>query len=177
MKNFKVFLIIIISVTIGAYGWHNLSPLFLDKESTTDVDQTAKTEPNESSVEESSPSSNTNPQGDAESSMYNERAISSGPYKITGTSKYPASGQIEVIQTPEENLIRYLNYEGTSGPDLHIYLSEDLEARYYIDLGEQKADAGSMIYGMPLDVDLREYKYILTWSEELDELFDYAEIK
>ena len=36
---------------------------------------------------------------------------------------------------------------------------------------------GDIIYGLPMDVDLDDYKYVLTWCEAFGVLFDYAEIK
>lgn len=101
---------------------------------------------------------------------------SRGPFPITGTPLHPALGTIELIESAEEKLVYYQDYEGTNGPDLHVYLATDLEATEFYDLGPAKGNRGNLIYGVPLDVDLSEYRYVLTWCKAFSELFDYAEI-
>ena len=99
-----------------------------------------------------------------------------GPVEITGTPGHPASGKVSLIESPAEKIVYFENYDGTNGPDLFVYLAKDLEANEYVDLGRAKGNQGDIIYGVPLDVDLSEYKYVITWCKAFSELFDYAEI-
>ena len=142
MKKFKLILIILVSAALGAFGWWTLSPLFLDKVVNEELDPEIQVKLDQSKEEEDQTSkedtSNT-------PSVSDDGTLSSGPYAITGTTAHPASGEVEVIETPEEKLIHYLNYEGTNGPDLYVYLSKDLEAKDFINLGEQKGNKGNII--------------------------------
>ena len=81
-----------------------------------------------------------------------------------------------MVESPEERVLYFQDYDGTNGPDLHVYLSKDLEATDIIDLGTAKGNKGDIVYGMPLDVDLTEYPYVLTWCKAFNVLFDYAKI-
>ncbi len=100
----------------------------------------------------------------------------SGPFRIEDTSGHPASGQVRVIQTAEQSLIRFEDYEGTNGPDLFVYVAKDLEATEFISLGRAKGNRGNINYEVPANVDLSEYKYVMTWCKAFGVLFDYAEI-
>ncbi len=100
-----------------------------------------------------------------------------GPFPVIGTSKYPASGQVEIIRSPEETIIQYKNYNGTGGSNLKIYLAKDLAAKNFIDLGEARGSEGDFIYGAPLDIDFADYPYILTWSESSREVFNYVKVE
>lgn len=99
-----------------------------------------------------------------------------GPFSISGTLGHPASGEVEIIHSPEGRLAYYTNYAGTNGPDLYIYLAKDLEAEEFVNLGAHKGNRGNIIYHIPDNVDLSEYRYILTWCRAFGILFDYAKI-
>lgn len=186
---------ILISVVIfclGGVAFWLLSPLLSDKVAEEQLDSTqkarleaqrlvdearAKEAVNNTNTEEINPSAPpvesvpyTNQNGEKSS------VLVEGPFPIIGTPKHPATGQVEIIRSPEETLIQYKNYDGTNGPDLKIYLAKDLEAKEFISLGDARANQGNIIYGAPLDIDFTEYPYILTWCEAFGELFDYVKI-
>lgn len=166
----------------GAFLWWAFSPLLFDKEVNDELDPElqARLEA-QKQVDANRAQSSV---GDEQSEVVktgtetedNGGIAAIGPFPITGTTGHPASGEVEVIQSPEELLIRYKNYDGTNGPDLYVYLSKDLEAKDFIDLGPAKGNKGNIIYGAPLDADLSEYKYVLTWCKAFNVLFDYAMI-
>lgn len=97
-------------------------------------------------------------------------------FPITGTRGHSASGDIRVVNTEAETIVRYENYEGTNGPDLFVYLAKDLDATEFINLGRARGNQGNINYSVPEDVDLSEYTYVLTWCQAFGVLFDYAEI-
>ena len=63
-----------------------------------------------------------------------------------------------------------------NGPDLHIYLSADLDAKDYVDLGAIKATKGNVNYDVPAATDTEKYRYVLVWCEPFRVLFGYAEL-
>jgi len=186
----KQVLIIVIAMTVGAFSFWAFSPLFIDKEVQDELDPTlvARLEA-QRKVDEARQSSGpaeviaeatTNVEQTAPkpttSVAESFGIVSRGPFPITGTAGHPARGTIEVIESPEEKLVYYKDYEGTNGPDLKVYLSKDLDGTDIIDLGDAKGNRGNLIYGVPLSVDLSEYEYVLTWCEAFGILFDYAKI-
>ena len=100
-----------------------------------------------------------------------------GPFPIVDTPTHPATGNIRLIRAPEQTIVRYENYDGTNGPDLKIYLTNDLEeAADFVSLGAARGNQGNINYTVPADVDIDEYQYVVTWCEAFGVLFDYAEI-
>jgi len=97
-------------------------------------------------------------------------------FPITDTAGHPASGNIRVIETADNTVVRYESYNGTNGPDLLVYLAKDLEATEFVSLGRSKGNRGNANYTVPSDVDVSEYKYVMTWCRAFGVLFDYAEI-
>jgi hypothetical protein len=100
-----------------------------------------------------------------------------GPFSVVDTPTHPATGVVRVIESPEQQLIRFENYDGTNGPDLRIYLATDLEATEFVDLGEAKGNQGNINYEVPDTVNIDDYQYVLTWCRAFGVLFDYAELE
>ena len=67
-------------------------------------------------------------------------------------------------------------YETINGPNLHIYLSADLEANDYIDLGKIKATKGNVNYMVDHSIDTEKYNKVLVWCVPFQVLFSYAEL-
>lgn len=99
-----------------------------------------------------------------------------GPFPVAGTLGHPASGSVRVFRTGNEIVVRYEDFETINGPNLHVYLSKDLEANEFVDLGPIKGTRGNINYILPEDVDIEEYNYILTWCVPFAVLFNYAPI-
>lgn len=187
----KQALIVVISLALGAFLFWAFGPLFMDTEVQDELDPTlaarleAQRKVDEARQHTPPPETPTDaeaeavPVPDAEPELTVAESFgvrSHGPFPITGTAGHPASGSIEIIESPEEKLVYYKDYDGTNGPDLRVYLAKDLDAEEYFDLGEAKGNQGNLIYGVPLNLDFSEYKYVLTWCEAFGVLFDYAEI-
>jgi hypothetical protein len=65
----------------------------------------------------------------------------------------------------------------SNGPDLHVYLSKEVQPVNFIDLGKLKSTAGNQLYainGMP---DLSVYKYALIHCQQYNHLFGSAALK
>ncbi|MCA9366355.1 DM13 domain-containing protein [Candidatus Kaiserbacteria bacterium] len=179
----KKTLFALLCIALGAFLWWAFSPLFIDTEvkDTLDptlqarleaqrqVDAARKQQPATSSDStEESPTVHTEVTADG--------SLSRGPFPIKGTSGHPVSGTVDVVESPEERVLYFQDYDGTNGPDLHVYLSKDLEATDIIDLGTAKGNKGDIVYGMPLDVDLTEYPYVLTWCKAFNVLLKKKKI-
>ena len=169
-------LVIILSflllATIGTFLWWAFSPLLFDTEVQDELNPALKAK-----LETERRTQNENTNDDKVIEKSNASVISQGPFPITGTPGHTAHGNVEIIKSPEETLLHYINYEGTNGPDLYVYLAKDLEANDYINLGAQRGNKGNIIYNIPSDVDLSKYKYVITWCKAFGVLFDYAEIR
>ena len=186
----KKLLVLIGLVLAGALIWWFVSPLFINVEVQDELDPAlearlrAQAEVDARATKKQGDTKDKPADGSVESIQKDQsdnteiipEVFSAGPFPITGTSGHPASGDVEVIYSPEETLLRFLDYQGTNGPDLRIYLASDLEASEFIDLGPAKGNQGNLIYGVPLDVDLGEYPYVLTWCRAFGVLFDSAKI-
>lgn len=156
----KKLLLSTILLVIGIFLWWTISPLFIEKTADDELPQT---------VVEELKSSDTIGSEDFTSSLR-------GPYPIEDTRLHPATGEVLVIESSSESIIRYTNYEGTNGPDLYVYLAKDLEAREFVNLGPARGNKGNLNYSVPADVNLNDYPYVMTWCKAFGVLFDYAEI-
>ncbi|QQR64796.1 peptide-methionine (R)-S-oxide reductase MsrB [Candidatus Kaiserbacteria bacterium] len=96
-------------------------------------------------------------------------------YPIVGTEGHPAEGVVKLIDSPEGMIVRYENFKTINGPDLFVYLSKDLEGKEFVNLGEIRGTEGNINYTIPSEVDILEYRYVLTWCKQFGVLFNYAD--
>ena len=162
----KKVLIIIALIIAGVLVWWLLSPLFINVEVQDELDLSI-----EAILENTEQTTTSDDQTNPE-----ETTQITGPFIIQDTPRYPATGSVRVIQSPEETIVRYENYDGTNGPDLFVYLANDLEADDFVSLGRAKGNQGNINYTVPGDIDINDYKYVMTWCRLAGSLFDYAEI-
>ena len=69
------------------------------------------------------------------------------------------------------------DFSVTNGPDLHVYLSQEIQPIHFIDLGKLKSTSGNQVYdisGMP---DFNEYKYALIHCQQYNVLFGQAAMR
>ena len=96
---------------------------------------------------------------------------------IVDTVAHPASGTVSLLQRDNEVVVRYENFKTINGPDLKVYLSTDLEATEFIDLGPLKATEGNVNYPIPAGTDVQKYHYVLVWCEQFGVLFNHADLQ
>ena len=68
------------------------------------------------------------------------------------------------------------NFNTNNGPDLHVYLSKEIQPVNFLDLGKLKSTSGNQVYtisGMP---DFKQYKYALIHCQQYNHLFGSAEL-
>lgn len=95
---------------------------------------------------------------------------------IMDTIGHPAEGTVRVINTAEGQVIRFENFKTINGPQLHLYLSKDIEGNDFIDLGPIRGTEGNINYVVPEGVDLSEYRYVMHWCVPFGVLFNYADL-
>jgi hypothetical protein len=95
---------------------------------------------------------------------------------VTATTGHPASGFVRVVESSTDTIVRFEEYETINGPDLFVYLSKDLEASEFVNLGEIRGTKGNINYTVPEGVNIDEYPYVLVWCRAFSVLFNYAKI-
>lgn len=96
---------------------------------------------------------------------------------LIDTPTHPASGSVSIVKTGDRTFLRYEDLKTINGPDLYVYLSNDLEATEFVSLGKLRATEGNINYEIPAGTDLSTYKYALVWCEQFGVLFNYAGIE
>lgn len=149
--QWKYIYLVIVGVLVLGVAYYGISPLF-----------------NNIVVEDAAPRAAT---------MESENAILAvaASYQVVGTVAHPASGSVRIIESDGGSVIRYENYKTINGPDLYVYLSKDLDAEEFVNLGELRGTEGNINYTVPEGVNLSEYRYVLTWCKQFGVLFNYAD--
>lgn len=65
----------------------------------------------------------------------------------------------------------------SNGPDLHVYLSKEVQPINFIDLGLLKSTSGNQIYAISGMPDFAQYKYALIHCQKYNHLFGSAELR
>jgi hypothetical protein len=95
--------------------------------------------------------------------------IGIGGHIANGTANlYDDNGQKFVVLDP---------YESQNGPDLKVYLSKDVEASSYINLGALKAISGKQTYAVPGNPNINEYTFVHVWCEQYSVEFGRAALQ
>ena len=89
---------------------------------------------------------------------------------------HPTSGTASILETNNTFVLRFENFKTDSGPGLYVYISTDLEAIDYINLGMLKATEGDFNYEIDSEIDFNTYNNVLIWCEPFSVLFGYAEL-
>ncbi len=93
-------------------------------------------------------------------------------------SAHDVKGTLSLIEGADRNLyLRFEDFEIINGPDLRVYMSKDLEAHSFIDLGPLKATEGNFNSLIPDTVHIEEYSKVLIWCKGFETLFSYADLK
>ena len=96
--------------------------------------------------------------------------------EIVDTTIHPAKGFVRIVKDASDTYIRYEEFKTINGPDIYVYLSNDIEAKDFVSLGKVKATEGNVNYKVPEGVNVKDYKYVIIWCEAFNVLFNYADI-
>ncbi|MGB4942575.1 MAG: DM13 domain-containing protein [Candidatus Moraniibacteriota bacterium] len=164
----KTFLIISVSIILIGIAWYGLSPLFDTKVVNDPAPEKGATTEDALLVAD-----------DAAKNPRQETDVITPPSKripIVDTPAHPASGFVRIVKDGDQTIIRYEDYKTINGPDVRIYLANDLQAADYINLGPIKGTEGNINYTVPAGVDIARYRYVLTWCEDFSVLFNTADL-
>ena len=187
----KKIIITILVLVAGYIAWYLISPLFI----TIEVDEAlpeniithSQSDPVEISDLTKSDSTTDEPAlveeesddlvgFEAPEEIVEEEDIVPSGSSVVGTPGHAASGVVQVLETTGGSVIRYEDFETINGPQLHVYLANDLDAKDFVDLGAIKGTKGNINYEVPENIDLDDYKYVMYWCVPFGVLFNYAEI-
>ena len=84
------------------------------------------------------------------------------------------SGEAKIFKTGSKYDLKLMNFNGSNGPDLRVYLSKEMQPVNFIDLGALKATGGNQVYETPDMVNFMEYKYALIHCRSFNHLFGWA---
>ena len=93
-----------------------------------------------------------------------------GPYgTVTGKAAVKFDNGVYTLSLEEVKI--------SNGPDLHVYLSKEVQPVNFIDLGKLKSTAGNQLYAISGMPDLSAYKYALIHCQQYNHLFGSAALK
>jgi hypothetical protein len=84
---------------------------------------------------------------------------------FTGIGGHTASGKASVYESNGQKVVVLDPYSSQNGPDLKVYLSKNVGATSYINLGQLKSTTGKQTYAIPGSVTLSEYTHVHIWCE------------
>lgn len=89
---------------------------------------------------------------------------------------HEVEGTVKLISLGENSVIRFEDFKTINGPDLRVYLSADLGADDFVDLGPIRATEGNVNYAVPAGTDTNTYRNVLIWCRAFRVLFSYAQL-
>ena len=96
--------------------------------------------------------------------------FNSGPYgAVTGSAK--------IYFQNNRYILALENFNSSNGPDLHVYISKEVQPVNYIDLGRLQSVSGNQQYQLNGNINFSEYKYALIHCRQYNHLFGSAELK
>ncbi len=114
------------------------------------------------------------PENVASSTIEETRIPTRAP--VVGTPLHPAEGYVRIVRDGEKTYLRYEDFKTINGPDLFVYLANDLNARDFVTLGSLKATEGNINYEVPVEADVTQYHYALVWCRAFGVLFNSADL-
>lgn len=114
-------------------------------------------------------------------------ALKTGAFQ-DGDALHHASGTVRIVESDTGRVLRFDDYDATSGPAVYIYLTptahattaNEVEAqgvRILAPSGTGEATLrGDFNIALPADVDVSAYGGVAIWCERFDVLFGYAEL-
>ncbi|MBC7849427.1 MAG: DM13 domain-containing protein [Chitinophagaceae bacterium] len=90
-----------------------------------------------------------------------------GPYGTT-------SGNVKIVERNGRRYLRLDSFKVSSGPDLKVYVSREIQPINFIKLGNLKGLTGDQEYDLPANANLDDYRYALIHCEQYNHLFGSA---
>jgi hypothetical protein len=91
---------------------------------------------------------------------------------------HSVSGKASIYKNKEGKLTLIIeDFKTDNGPDLRIYLSKDLKATDFYQIGLLPATSGKFTFALDNAINPTEHKYVLIWCRQYSVLFGNAELK
>ncbi len=90
-----------------------------------------------------------------------------GPYGVV-------SGYTKVYLQNGHYVLKLQGVTISNGPDLHVYLSKEVQPVNFMDLGRLQSISGNQVYNITGTPDFTEYKYVLIHCQRFNHLFGSA---
>jgi hypothetical protein len=87
------------------------------------------------------------------------------------------SGNARIVTMDNKFILALENVVISNGPDLHVYISKEVQPVNYIDLGRLQSTMGNQLYNIPGNPDFTQYKYALIHCQRYNHLFGSAELR
>ncbi len=85
-------------------------------------------------------------------------------------------GKVNIYLKGQSYQLELKDFSVTNGPDLHVYLSKEIQPVNFIDLGNLKSTNGNQLYDISGTPDFSVYKYALIHCQQYDVLFGKSEL-
>jgi Electron transfer DM13 len=92
---------------------------------------------------------------------------------------HPTSGKVTLVTDKTDKTKQYLSFENfktDAGPDLRIYLAEDLKANGFVELSKLDK-TGNFVVSLPANAMTDKQKYVLVWCKQFSVLFGSAKLE
>lgn len=83
-------------------------------------------------------------------------------------------GNVSIVDSSGVLSLRIENFMVTTGPDLKVYLSKEIQPLNFLRLGNLKGLSGDQLYSITNSPDFMDYKYVLVHCEKYNHLFGSA---
>jgi hypothetical protein len=87
------------------------------------------------------------------------------------------SGNAKIYLTDTKYQVALENFSTSNGPDLKVYLSNEINPVNFVNLGSLKSTLGDQLYDVPSSVDVKNYQYVLIFCQQYKHLFGYTKLK
>ena len=87
------------------------------------------------------------------------------------------SGMATIYNQDGSLVLALENMMISNGPQLHVYLSKEVQPVNFIDLGPLQSTRGNQLYNIEGMPDFSQYKYALIHCQRYNHLFGSAELK
>jgi hypothetical protein len=87
------------------------------------------------------------------------------------------SGMATVYMKDGSLVLALGNMMISNGPQLHVYLSKEVQPVNFIDLGALQSTKGNQLYAIPGAPDFSQYKYALIHCKKYNHLFGSAQLQ
>jgi len=94
-------------------------------------------------------------------------SFSNGPYGAV-------AGMGKIIRQNGKFSLLLENVVISNGPDLHVYISKEVQPVNFLDLGKLKSVSGNQLYAITGTPDFKEYKFVLVHCQLFNHLFGSA---